>query len=137
MYPNAFYRVSVKALIQDANGRVLVVKENQDTWSLPGGGLDHGEDPAKGVLRELKEELGIQRAKVGSILDTKTFYLEDKQTWLMWLVYTVKIDESEFTYGDGVTDAAFLDTATLADSNDIFEKMVYTAANIQAAEFIF
>lgn|GEM_PF-2899482 len=35
MYPNTFYRVSVKAVIRDANDRVLVVKENQDTWSLP------------------------------------------------------------------------------------------------------
>lgn len=43
MYPNAFYRVSVKALIKDDSGNILVVKENQDTWSLPGGGLDHGE----------------------------------------------------------------------------------------------
>ena len=45
MYPNTFYRVSVKALIKNEQDQVLVIKENQDTWSLPGGGLDHGEDP--------------------------------------------------------------------------------------------
>lgn len=27
-------------------------------WTLPGGGLDHGEDPFDGVLRELAEETG-------------------------------------------------------------------------------
>ncbi|RYH58779.1 MAG: NUDIX hydrolase, partial [Alcaligenaceae bacterium] len=59
MYPNAFYRVSVKALIRDDAGNVLVVKENQDTWSLPGGGIDHGEVPEVALLRELKEELGV------------------------------------------------------------------------------
>ena len=28
-------------------------------WTLPGGGLDFGEDPAAGVLRELEEETGL------------------------------------------------------------------------------
>jgi ADP-ribose pyrophosphatase YjhB (NUDIX family) len=28
-------------------------------WTLPGGGLDWGEDPAAGVLRELEEETGL------------------------------------------------------------------------------
>lgn len=27
-------------------------------WTMPGGGLDHGEDPAAAVLRELTEETG-------------------------------------------------------------------------------
>lgn len=28
-------------------------------WTLPGGGLDHGEDPADGVVREFYEETGL------------------------------------------------------------------------------
>jgi len=125
MYPNTFYRVSVKALIRDTDGRILVVKENQDTWSLPGGGLDHGEDPTKGILRELYEELRIKRAEVRDVACVRTFYLEHKQAWLMWVVYDVKLSDAEFTFGEGVTDATFLDAETLAGSDDIFEKMVY------------
>jgi 8-oxo-dGTP diphosphatase len=128
MYPNTFYRVSVKALIRNSEGKVLVVKENQDTWSLPGGGLDHGEDPIKGVLRELQEELGIAHAEVGGVACVKTFYLEHKQAWLLWVVYNVKFSDSKFTFGEGVTEATFLDTETLAGSDDIFEKMVYEAS---------
>lgn len=86
------------------------------------------------MLRELNEELGIQRAKVGCVADTKTFYLENKQAWLMWLVYTVNISDTKFTYGDGVTAATFLDVATLANSSDIFEKMVYEIASRNAAQ---
>lgn len=125
MYPNTFYRVSVKALIHDSTGKILVIKENQDTWSLPGGGLDHGEDPIKGVLRELNEELKIEHAEVSDIACVKTFYLGHKQAWLMWVVYNVTIGDAEFIYGDGVTAAMFLDTETLANSDDIFEKMVH------------
>ena len=35
------------------------------TWTLPGGGLDFGEEPAAAALRELEEETGL----VGEIID--------------------------------------------------------------------
>lgn len=31
-------------------------------WTLPGGGLDHGEDPRTAVVREIYEETGLQAA---------------------------------------------------------------------------
>ncbi len=34
-------------------------------WTLPGGGLDWGEDPAAGVLRELAEETGLAGTVTG------------------------------------------------------------------------
>ena len=35
-----------------------------ELWTLPGGGLDHGEDPRDAVVREIKEETGLD-AEVG------------------------------------------------------------------------
>ena len=32
----------------------------QEWWCLPGGGLEKGETPAEGALRELKEECNVQ-----------------------------------------------------------------------------
>ncbi|MEJ5944419.1 NUDIX domain-containing protein [Pseudokineococcus basanitobsidens] len=37
-------------------------------WSLPGGGLDHGEDPRAGARREAHEETGLD-VVVGEVLD--------------------------------------------------------------------
>ncbi len=37
------------------------------SWSLPGGGLDHGESPATALVREVEEECGL-RAEVGDLL---------------------------------------------------------------------
>lgn len=52
------YRVSVKALIKDDEDRLLLIRETDGRWELPGGGLDHGEDPRKGLRREIAEETG-------------------------------------------------------------------------------
>lgn len=37
-------------------------------WTLPGGGIDHGEPPRVGVVREVREETGLA-VEVGEVLD--------------------------------------------------------------------
>ncbi|MCE0535484.1 NUDIX hydrolase [Kineosporia rhizophila] len=48
------------AVIHDGAGRILLVQPayRDDTWEIPGGGLDAGEDPLQAVEREVREELG-------------------------------------------------------------------------------
>ena len=41
------------------NNSVLLSKQYGDRYGLPGGGLNLGEDPKDGVVREVKEETGI------------------------------------------------------------------------------
>jgi hypothetical protein len=52
-----FYRVSVKALVFDRDGRLLVVQEPDGLWEVPGGGWEHGESFEKCLARELAEEI--------------------------------------------------------------------------------
>lgn len=58
-------RVAAYALATDGDGRVLLVRVAPGypavgNWTLPGGGLNFGEDPAIGALRELTEETGLE-----------------------------------------------------------------------------
>ena len=44
--------------------RLSSLVTSDELWTLPGGGLDHGEDPRDAVVREIHEETGLT-AEVG------------------------------------------------------------------------
>jgi ADP-ribose pyrophosphatase YjhB (NUDIX family) len=55
------FRVGVFASIFDEQGRVLLGhRRDGDFWGQPGGGLERGEPPWAGVVREVKEETGLE-----------------------------------------------------------------------------
>ncbi|WP_244184622.1 NUDIX hydrolase [Streptomyces cellostaticus] len=52
-------------LMLDQRSRILLLRygpagPNAGTWWLPGGMLDHGEDPWTAARREMREETGIE-----------------------------------------------------------------------------
>ncbi len=118
-YPNTFYRVSIKALIKNDKGEVLVVKEHQDKWELPGGGLDHGESVHECLARELREELGITNDFTESFNKVVTQYMPsrpDKELdfWKMAMYYDVKLAGNyTITTAAGVAEAQFMPETVL------------------------
>ncbi len=59
-------------------------------WTLPGGGLDFGEDPAAAVTREVDEETGYD-IELGDLLGIRSAVLEPEQTISGHRVQTVGI----------------------------------------------
>jgi len=52
--------IGVFAIILDNKKRFLLChRRDHDLWNLPGGGLEKGESPWEGVIRETKEETGL------------------------------------------------------------------------------
>ncbi|HEX8192818.1 MAG TPA: RNA pyrophosphohydrolase [Allosphingosinicella sp.] len=61
------YRSGAGVMLVNREGKVFVAQRIDSTleaWQMPQGGLDEGEDPEDGALRELEEETGIPRDKV-------------------------------------------------------------------------
>lgn len=54
--------LAVSAYLTDRAGRVLLVRTNlrHDTWELPGGQVEQDEDPLAALVREVREETGIE-----------------------------------------------------------------------------
>ncbi|OBZ14725.1 DNA mismatch repair protein MutT [Bacillus sp. FJAT-27264] len=57
-------RVGVGAVIRDENNRILLVLRKKPPeaghWSLPGGKVDYMETIEHAVIREIREELGLE-----------------------------------------------------------------------------
>lgn len=126
-YPNAFYRVSVKAIIRNEVGRVLLVKEHIDDWVLPGGGLDFGEKADDALKRELHEELAVKEVLSSDLLGTYTLYARSKEAWYMWLLYDVKVESFDASIANDVSEAAFIDINSLEGSDSRSEQRIYEA----------
>ena len=52
-------------------------RKNSDNWQFPQGGIDRNEDPFLAALRELYEEVGIQKDKVNLIKESENWYKYD------------------------------------------------------------
>ena len=67
---NQSFMVGAMALIQDEQGRVLLLEHTyrrQVPWGLPGGWLKYAESPEAGLAREVFEETGL-RVSVDALL---------------------------------------------------------------------
>jgi putative (di)nucleoside polyphosphate hydrolase len=56
------YRLGAGIMLVNRDGKVFVaarIDNPEDAWQMPQGGIDEGEEPWPGVLRELEEETGI------------------------------------------------------------------------------
>lgn len=61
--------VALKAIIYNENGKILTIRRSEKsprplTWDLPGGNLEFGEKLEDSILREIKEEAGIEVEKL-------------------------------------------------------------------------
>jgi ADP-ribose pyrophosphatase YjhB (NUDIX family) len=59
---NPSFMVGAMALIQDEQGRILLLEHTYRRrlpWGLPGGWLKHAEGPEAGLIREVFEETGL------------------------------------------------------------------------------
>lgn len=66
------YRPNVGAVLFNHDGLVFVARRADlpnaegapGGWQLPQGGIDEDEDPAQAIFRELKEEIGTDKASI-------------------------------------------------------------------------
>ncbi|HEX8182425.1 MAG TPA: NUDIX hydrolase [Candidatus Saccharimonadales bacterium] len=101
MNEQAFYRVSVKGVAFDAEGRLLLAREDNDIWEMLGGGLDHGEDPRACLVREIQEETGIKVLNVSeNPIGFVTVPKANGSHQIANVIYEVILDNLDFVPSD-------------------------------------
>lgn len=71
------YRSGVGIMIINAQKKIFVGKRidnNSDAWQMPQGGIDVNENEDDAMLRELKEETGIDQSQIKSLAKSRGHY---------------------------------------------------------------
>jgi 8-oxo-dGTP pyrophosphatase MutT (NUDIX family) len=121
------FRVSLKAVILNEKGQVLVVKEaGRDWWDIPGGGIDHGETIHEALTRELREEVSFEGDfDYEAILVEDPRYLKAHNLYQMRLTFIVTPTHYAFTPGIDSDEVLFADPKDFKDSALITERKIY------------
>jgi len=96
---SVFVRRAARAIVVRESKILLLYTERYQDYSLPGGGLDDGEEPRVGMARELAEETGAQDIRniqpFGIYEEFRPWYRDDFDIVHMTsYCYTCEIDET-------------------------------------------
>lgn len=79
-------RVAAYVLCRDGDGLILLTRFRYDghpdsgKWTMPGGAMEWGEEPAETAARELEEETGL-RADIGRILGVFSRWYDAREAY--------------------------------------------------------
>ena len=132
----SWYRNSMPAvgaaIVKDGKALVTIRAREPEKGrlDLPGGFLEVGEHPAAGLVREVKEELGVEAEVVGdSVLQATHTYGEDGD-WVLAIGFRVRITGGEITPADDVAGVRWV---SLEEVDDLDFAWAHDRALVRAA----
>ena len=121
--------IPCKALIR-RDGKILFVHEIDGTWALPGGRMDVGEMPREALVREIKEELGVD-VEAGALVECTVFTSKSGLAHLVLAFETTMApgqepapDKTEVTAVEWVTSEEILTRTMHVGSRSIIESLL-------------
>lgn len=123
----ASFYLAADALVE-RDGKYLMIQEGKEyvkgTWNVPGGGVEHGENPVEAVKREVFEETGLEIEEVEGLIGVFNSRSAEDGHPVLVLMFSCKVEsgEPEPEFDDEILDAKFLSEKKIRDRelrNDI------------------
>ena len=99
-------------------GKLLLVQDMQGFWAGVGGWIDHGESPEKAVIREFREELGIDAEVVRTLRPFIAWNVPRSETPLHFVLFffEMRLASRDFVLQENeVTDYRWVTPKELAE----------------------
>lgn len=115
-YPTA--KVDIRGLVLDADNKILLVKESTDNrWSLPGGWADVGYSPKETIIKEIKEETGLDAEvmQLLAVFDKNKHDHPPEPHYVFKLVFYCKALSTNLQKGFDVLDIGYFDINELPE----------------------
>lgn len=118
-YPTA--KVDIRGLVLSAEGKVLLVKESVDgKWALPGGWADVGHSPKETVVKEFREETGLEvipKALV-AVFDKRLHPHPPQPHYVYKMVFYCEAVSFELSKGFDILDVQYFDINHLPELSE-------------------
>lgn len=120
---------AVAAMIVDATGRLLLIRREREPGkgrlAMPGGFVDAGESAEEALLREVREEVGLELRDVMYFASYANRYLYAGVTYdtLDFFFLCASEDPSRASALDAVASVEWRDPLTVADQDMAFASM--------------
>lgn len=100
------------AVLLKHEGKFLFIRRNydpwKDHWSIPAGYMEHGENPKRTAVRELKEETGIALEKNSLEIIDAVDLTHPNGKEVVVIVYRAEAENVDVSFNDEVSEAELL-----------------------------
>ncbi|YBV93549.1 NUDIX hydrolase (plasmid) [Bacillus sp. PK9-021] len=127
--------VAYSLLLDKDKEKILMVLNRNNTWSLPGGGVEKGETPEQAAIRETKEETGYD-IKVDGIVSLNEAFIDNNH--ILFIVFKGQIiqEPNQIPLEENILKVEWVDLKTADKLMPYYPNGISTLISSPNAQYI-